>query len=84
MLQSEQSARHVFIPQSQVVDDSIEAMIKDVYDDEQIKSDISLGEEFSQDNLKFMKIMDNCKKVENMLFPYLFVTKILLYQTIKG
>ena len=70
-LQSEKPARHVFVPQNphplsipqQAVEESIEKMIKAVYDDEQTKNDVSLGEEFSQDVINFMKIIDNCKKV---------------------
>ena len=61
---SERKPTHTFVKQDQVADQSIERMIRSVYGKEQTINDKSLGDEFSQDDVKFLKIMDaNCQKV---------------------
>ena len=63
-LSSYTSCRHVFVHQTQLRDNSIERMIKSVYDGEQTINSKSLGEEFSQHDVKFLKTMDDqCQMV---------------------
>ena len=63
-LKSDRKPNHLFVKQQQIYDNSIEKMIRNVYGEEQHHNDKSLGDEFSQEDVQFLKIMDaNHKKV---------------------